>query len=243
MHREQHYYKKRISTMALKVIGAGLARTGTASLKVALEQLGVGRCYHMTDVLQNPPRAKVWVDAANGNRDWDEIFADYGATVDYPGATFWEELADHYPDAKILLTIRDPNKWFESTNETVMSPELIKFIKKSPFGELMQRIIFDTLDNRMHEREFMVSYFEKRTADIIASVPADRLLVFQVKEGWGPLCEFLGVPVPDGDFPRVNSREETKQMLANMQAASQGGGLSEEAMVAAGQSLHGDADH
>lgn len=224
--------------MALKIIGAGLGRTGTASLKVALEQLGMGKCYHMTDVLQDPPRGKAWVEAAKGNADWDTIFDGYGGSVDYPGCTFWEELADYYPDAKIILTTRDPVRWWESANETIMSQMLIDGIKGSPFGELMQRIVFDTVENRMGDKDFMVSYFEKRNAEIIEEVPPERLLVYQVREGWGPLCEFLGKPIPEVEFPRINSREETRELISGM--LSQEGGLSEEAMSAAGKSLHGN---
>lgn len=224
--------------MALNIIGAGLGRTGTASLKVALEQLGMGHCYHMSEVLQDPPRGKGWIEAAKGNPDWDSIFDGFGCSVDYPGCTFWEELADYYPDAKIILTTRDPVRWWESTNETIMSQMLVDGIKGSPFGELMQRIVFDTVDNRMRDKDYMVSYFEKRNAEIIEKVPADNLLVYEVKEGWGPLCEFLGKPVPDTEFPRVNSREETKALISGM--LSQKGGLSEESMTAAGKSVHGD---
>jgi hypothetical protein len=223
--------------MTLKVIGVGLGRTGTASVKVALEMLGTGHGYHMSEVLQNPAKAKDWIDAANGNADWDKIFDGYGTSVDYPGCTFWQELADYYPDAKLLLTVRDPVRWFDSTNETIMSEMLVNGIKNSPFGELMQRIVFDTVENRMRDKDYMVDYFEKRNADIIASVPAERLLVYQVKEGWGPLCEFLGVPVPDEDFPHINSREETRLLIEKMTSGK--GGMSEEAMVAAGKSVHG----
>lgn len=226
--------------MALTIIGAGLGRTGTASLKVALEMLGTGHSYHMSEVLQNPAKVKDWVEASKGNADWDKIFDGYGSTVDYPGCTFWQELADFYPDAKIILTKRDPERWFESTNETIMSEMLVNGIKNSPFGELMQRIVFDSVDNRMRDRDYMVSYFKKRCDDIVAAVPADRLLVFEVKQGWGPLCEFLGLPQPDEEFPHVNSREETRLLIEKM--TSREGGMSEDAMVAAGKSVHGSAE-
>ena len=222
--------------MGLKIIGAGVGRTGTASLKVALEQLGTGKSYHMTEVLQNPPLGKAWVEAAkSGNGDWDAIFEGYGSSVDYPGCTFWRELADYYPDAKLILTVRDPVSWYESINETIMSQMLINGAKDSPFGELMQRIVWGTVDNRMEDKEYMVSYFEKRTQEIIDAMPAERLLVFRVKEGWGPLCEFLGLPVPDTDFPHINSREETKQLIAGLTSR----GISEESMAEAGKSVHG----
>ena len=169
--------------MPLRVIGAGLGRTGTASLKVALEHLGVGRCYHMSEVVKGPERIQDWIDAADGKPDWDQIYGDYGATVDYPGCTFWQALAAYYPDAKVLLTVRDPQSWFDSTHATIMAPEFRAFMRNSPFGTMTQKTIYDTLDNRMDDREFMVSYFERRTADIVNAVPPERLLVYRVKEG------------------------------------------------------------
>ncbi len=228
--------------MALKIIGAGMGRTGTASLKVALEALGLGRCYHMSEILQKPERSEDWINAANGNPDWDKIFNDYGATVDNPGCGFWKEIADYYPDAKVILTIRDAEKWFESTNETIHSLEFATFIKNSPWGEMVQKTVYDTMENRMQDKDFMVTFFNKRTDEIVNTIEPDRLLVYQVKEGWGPLCEFLDLPVPDMEFPRINSRDETKELIANMTAAS-GEQLSDEAMAAAGRELHGDKTH
>ncbi len=225
--------------MALKIIGAGLGRTGTASLKVALESLGFGHCYHMTEIMQNPDFIPGWMDAANGIPDWDKIFHDYGATVDYPACSFWRELAEHYPDAKIILTVRDANSWFDSTSETIMSPKFSDFIKNSPWGEMVRKTIWETLDNRMGDRDFMVPYFNKRNQEIIDTLPSDRLLVYQVKEGWGSLCDFLGVPVPDTGFPRINSREETRELLEGLIAAS-GESLNDEAAASAAHKLHGD---
>ena len=225
--------------MALKVIGAGMGRTGTASLKVALESLGIGPCYHMSEVLKNPGRSVDWVNAAQGNADWEKIFSDYSATVDNPGCNFWRELADYYPDARVILTIRDAEQWFESTNETIHSAEFAGFIENSPFGEMVQKTVWDVMGNRMQDREYMIEFFENRSAEIVNTIAADRLLVYRVSEGWKPLCEFLDVPIPDMEFPRINSRDETKQMLASLIAAS-GGPVSEEAMEAAGRQLHGD---
>lgn len=224
--------------MSLNIIGAGLGRTGTASLKVALEMLGTGHGYHMSEVLQDPSKAKDWIDAADGNADWDKIFDGYGSSLDYPGCTFWEELAEHYPDAKIILTVRDPVRWYDSVTETIMSEMLVEGTKNSPFGELMKRVVFDTVDNRMQDKDFMVAYFEKRNADIIASAPAERFLLFRVRDGWEPLCDFLGLPIPDEEFPHINSREETRLLIEKMTSGA--GGMSEEAMIAAGKSVHGD---
>src|SRR5262245_19137133 len=118
--------------MAVQLIGAGLGRTGTPSLKFALEQIGFGPCYHMPEVMLNPEASQHWVRAANGNPDWEAIFNGFVATVDFPGCTFWRELADYYPDAKVLLSVRDPEQWFESTQETIFSEAARKMLSQGP---------------------------------------------------------------------------------------------------------------
>jgi hypothetical protein len=225
--------------MALKIIGAGMGRTGTASLKVALETLNIGRCYHMSEVLKNLEYIQYWINAADGSPDWDKIFSGYSATVDNPGCNYWKELAAYYPEAKVILTTRDANTWFDSTNETIHSVEFARFMKNSPFGEMIQKTMWDRMENRMQDRAYMVEFFNKRSAEIIDSIAAERLLVYQVSDGWEPLCEFLDVPVPDIIFPRINSRNETKELLASMMAAS-GDQLREDAMAKAGRELHVD---
>ena len=206
--------------MALKIIGAGLGRTGTASIKVALEELGIGRCYHMGEVMQNPMHIDHWLNAADGNPDWDQYLGDYAATVDYPACTFWRELAEYYPDAKVLLSVRNATSWFESTSTTIMLPKFNEFIAGSPIGELIRRTIWDTLEHRMGDQDYMGSYFDRRNEEIRRAIPEDRLLVYEVKHGWEPLCEFLNLPVPDKPFPRVNGRDETRQLIATMMAQS-----------------------
>ena len=197
-----------------------MGRTGTASLKVALEELGIGRCYHMGEVLQNQSHMDNWIDAADGNPDWDSFLGDYAATVDYPACTYWRELSEYYPDSRVLLTVRDANSWYESTHATILSPKFNEFIKGSPFGEMCRKTIWNSLDHRMEDRDFMVSYFDRRNEEIREAIPADRLLVYEVKQGWEPLCEFLESPVPHNAFPRVNSRDETKQLIASLMAQS-----------------------
>lgn len=223
--------------MALKLIGVGMGRTGTASLKVALEQLGLGTCYHMSEVMQHPESIQDWIDAADGEPDWNRIFENYGATVDNPGCGFWKELTSYYPDAKVVLTVREADKWFESTSETIHSAEFAEFIKNSPWGEMIQKTVFDTMENRMLDREFIVSWYNSRNKEIIETIEPERLLVYEVKEGWGPLCKFLDVPVPDTEFPRVNSREETRQLISGLINAS-GEKLSDTAMSDAASKLH-----
>ena len=198
--------------MTLKVIGSGLGRTGTMSTKLALEQLGFAPCHHMVEMFQHPETLPLWIDAGNGNGDWDAMFEGYSAMVDHPGCAYWRDLADHYPDAKILHTVRDPDKWFDSTQATIFNPD-----RPGPPGGPM-KVFFDQLyawyGGDMHDRGFMTDFFRRHTEAVIAGVPQDRLLVFNVAEGWAPLCGFLGVPVPDTPYPRENSTQEFQTRVA-----------------------------
>lgn len=206
--------------MPLKVIGAGLGRTGTASLKVAIERLGIGRCYHMGEMIAHIEHAAMWINASRGEADWDALLADYAATVDYPACNFWQELAERYPEAKILLSVRDANQWFESTQETIFAPHFVEHMRNGPFKELGERVVWSEFQGRMHDRDFMVPYFENRIEEIKRSVPAERLLVYEVKQGWEPLCEFLDVRVPEEPFPRVNARDDTVRLIEAMMSDS-----------------------
>jgi hypothetical protein len=208
--------------MALKVIGAGLGRTGTASLKLGLEQLGFGPCYHMGEVLPHLDRVPLWVQAGRGNADWDAIFGGYRSAVDYPACSFWREQLDRYPDAKVILSTRSAESWFESVNGTIMSPQVNEWIRTSPLKEFFELCVWKDFEPRIHDRDYMVDYFKRREEEIKSQVPPDRLLVFRARDGWGPLCEFLGVAAPDTEFPRVNSREETRKTLEDMMAAGEG---------------------
>ena len=200
--------------MALKIIGAGLGRTGTLSLKLALEQLGFGPCYHMVEVFLHPEAVGLWMKAAEGNPDWDTTFNGYAATVDYPGCDFWRELAGFYPEAKVLLTVRDPDQWFESTQATIFSPESIKRMIAGPMAAFVKKTAHSAFGDRIHDRDFMVEKFKQHYAEVERTIPASRLLVYEVKQGWEPLCRFLNVPVPSTPFPRKNSREEMSAMMA-----------------------------
>jgi hypothetical protein len=206
--------------MTLKVIGAGYPRTGTSSLKLALEQLGFGRCHHMREVIMDLPSARLWVEAADGHPDWERIFEGYQSCTDAPGCSFWRELADLYPDAKVLLSVRDPEQWFESTQATVFSDEMLGRQMGTPMAEFFSKIVTREFGEHIHDREFMLAQFERRTQEVIAAIPVPRLLVYDVKEGWEPLCAWLGVPVPEGAFPHTNTREEMLQLRA---AIAQGG--------------------
>jgi hypothetical protein len=198
--------------MTLKVIGAGFGRTGTLSLKAALEQLGFGPCYHMVEVFKNPNAPQWWIDAADGKPDWPKIFDGYNATVDWPNATFYAELADFYPDAKVILTERDPEAWYTSTQNTIFADAT------APGRPAMFRKVIGALfDQRMNEHDHVIAVFKRHNAEVRRRIAPERLLVYEVAQGWEPLCKFLGVPVPDAPMPRTNSTEEFVQRRAAMQ--------------------------
>jgi Sulfotransferase domain len=175
----------------------------------------------MSEVLGNPGGIGPWMDAADGRPDWDAVFRGYRSSVDFPACAFYRELAAAYPEAKVVLTMRDAGSWFESVNETIMNPKVNAHLAKSPFGEMVGRIVLARFDHRVDDREHMVECFERHVEEVKESIPADRLLVYEVKEGWGPLCEFLGMDAPTEPFPRVNTRDETRALLEQVMAASQ----------------------
>jgi Sulfotransferase domain len=206
--------------MSLKVIGAGLGRTATFSLKFALEHLGLGPCYHMSEVFAGARRTiPLWLEVIKGRPDWDSIFDGYQSTSDYPACSYWRELADYYPKAKIVLTLRDADSWFESVSQTIFSEQMQGPLAGSPIEEMMRGAIFDAFGGRVKDRGFMTEWFNRRNQAVIDTLPAQRLLVYTPKQGWGPLCSFLGLAVPDAPFPRVNSRDEIGQ------ASKEHGGL------------------
>ena len=197
--------------MALEVIGAGLGRTGTLSLKLALEHIGFGKCYHMSEMIAHMrDHLPLWLRTAHGDPQWDAIFAGYRSSTDYPGCMFWRELAAKYPDAKVILTTRDADRWFESVTATVMSPQHRARLEGDPaMAEFFRLTVFTgDLESRLGDRDRMVEYFNAWNQSVIDEVPADKLLVYRAGDGWEPLCRFLGVPVPPEPYPRVNSREE-----------------------------------
>lgn len=210
--------------MPLAVIGAGLPRTGTYSLKHALEQLGYGRCHHMAEVFENPPLARHWEQVFDREDvDWENVFDGYGATVDAPSCWVYQELAARYPGAKVLLTRRsDPDAWVRSMQATTMNPDFRAAMLQSPLAPMMQKMGAFVMGNAgvaaeapppdgpppAPDGDTLVQLYEQHNAAVRAAIPAERLLEFQVADGWEPLCDFLGKPVPDTPFPRMNSTEE-----------------------------------
>ncbi|MGJ8561994.1 MAG: sulfotransferase family protein [Alphaproteobacteria bacterium] len=194
--------------MTLKVIGAGFGRTGTASLKVALEKLLESPCYHMSEVLGTAGHVDLWLDAAAGNPDWNAIFGGYAATVDFPASYYWRELADAYPEAKIILSVRDAERWFESTQDTIFSKTMQGLQSGTKWGRMAKATINDHIGGDLNDREGLINAFNDHSARLKAAFGPDRLLVFEAKDGWAPLCEFLGVPQPEGEYPHINSKAE-----------------------------------
>lgn len=195
--------------MPLAAIGAGLGRNATLSLKFAFEHLGLGPCHHMTEVFADARRqVPLWLDAARGEADWEAIFAGYRSTCDYPSASFWREIAAHYPKAPVVLVTRDPDSWFDSVSETIFSPWMQDAHFGTPEHRLMQETIFARIDGDVTNRTFLTDWYLRRNAAVVAGLAPERLLHFDPRDGWEPLCAFLGVEVPDVPFPRVNSRAQ-----------------------------------
>ncbi|MEQ9314326.1 MAG: sulfotransferase, partial [Henriciella sp.] len=207
--------------MSLKVIGAGFGRTGTLSMKAALEQLGYTKCHHMLEVFPSDRQLDAWHGIGGGGTpDWDDIFDGFQASVDFPSSAYWRELAAHHPDAKIVLTTRSFDSWYESAMETIypVSRDIpgwmtiipkVRKIKEMTYGTIWNRLFDDRFEDKEHAR----AVFEKHEADVKATFGPDRLLVFHPKEGWEPLCAFLGQPIPDTPFPNVNDRADFKKRI------------------------------
>ena len=236
--------------MALEVIGAGFGRTGTKSLKAALEELGFGPCYHMFELFGHPEHVELWEAAARGKFvDWNQLFGRYRATTDWPACSFYEELMQSYPDAKVILTLRDPNRWYESIYNTVYikrriaSSAVFRFLRRLGLRRfdgnkflllvlragtlvglfrpgmyrgagLNDRLIWeDTFGGNLEDRQHAIEVFERHNEEVKRRVPVERLLVYEIEEGWGPLCEFLGVEEPDKPFPHLNDTHTARKVI------------------------------
>jgi len=207
----------------LNIIGAGFGRTGTMALKLALEQLGFGPCYHMTEIVKNSGHARLWRAVHSGQAvSWPELFARYRAAVDWPACHYYHELMDAFPDAKVILTIRDPDNWYDSMANTLYSLKVAadarllarqERLRAGPAPEPApgRRIWEDTFPGRFEDRAHAIAVFERHNARVMQTVPAGRLLVYQVSEGWPPLCGFLGVEPPQEPFPQINSTQSFRE--------------------------------
>jgi len=198
--------------MTMHVIGVGVGRTGTYSLKLALDRLGLGPCHHMEEVLHNQPvQVPLWTAAVAGQPDWEAIYDGYESAVDWPTAGFFRELAAAYPSAKFVLTLRSPERWAESFSQTIYklmaerdrAPEDMQAWLDMAVGVIDKTGFPGGLDTAG-----LMTAFTAHNEAVKAAIPADRLLIYQVKDGWGPLCAFLGKTAPGEPFPRSNDRGE-----------------------------------
>ena len=208
----------------MQVIGAGFGRTGTMSLKGALEQLGFGPSFHMIDVARQPELLPGWQAAVDGEVvDWTQLLDGWGSTVDWPACTFWEQIWQQFPDAKVLLSVRDPEAWYASCRKSIhasaqaavkgeleggsvdVSPEAMKMINGLIWN--------GTFEGRFDDKDFAIDVFNRHNEDVKSKVPADKLLVYEIGEGWEPLCEFLEVPVPDSPMPHLNDATSFRAMV------------------------------
>jgi len=187
-----------------------MGRTGTLSLKSALELLGLGPTYHMVEVIDHPEHGAAWHRTAHGGPiEWN-IFDGYQSILDWPAAAYWREIAAHYPQAKVILSLRDPESWYKSVTDTIYQRLIDPLPADAPeerrrHRAMSRKIVLEgTFGNRFEDKAHAVGVFERHNQSVRDSIAPDRLLVFNVKEGWEPLCRFLGVPIPDEPFPRLN---------------------------------------
>jgi len=205
----------------VEIVGAALGRTGTLSLKSALDKLGY-KTYHMAEVISNPSTdIPLWLGIHRGTLSAKEvddalIAKGYNAGVDFPGAPYWKEFFALHPNAKVILTVRDPEKWYESNLESIYQlvdkrpPRFIRWVASSPLwalGDMVQETIWDGFyEGKFKDKEYAINKFNNYINEVKSTVPKEQLLIFDIKDGWGPLCKFLDKPVPQGPFPFVNDR-------------------------------------
>lgn len=198
----------------LKVVGAGVGRTGTHSLKLALEQLLGGTCHHMAEVIVRPEEIPIWTNAIDGKPiDWGQLMAPYTAQVDWPGASFWPELTEANPDALVILSVRDPDDWYTSCINTIFEGMEVMLEAGDAWMAALIKMFGERFSDRLDDRNAMVAAFEKHNDAVRAGVASERLLEWTTSDGWGPICERLGVPVPAEEFPLTNSTVEFREML------------------------------
>ena len=208
--------------MTLKVIGSGLGRTGTLSLKTALEHLGFSPCHHMKEVAMSSKQIHWFWKASKGEKvNWRLVFDKFEAAVDWPAAAYYEQLSKEFPEAKIVMGVRDPEAWYRSVSETIYTvapniPGWLKFIfppAKKWVQMVEQTIWTNELEGRFEDKEFTIEFFNQRIKEVKQNIPSERLLIHRPQDGWEPLCGFLGVPIPKKPYPWVNEAKEIKRAV------------------------------
>ncbi|RWM24534.1 sulfotransferase family protein [Mesorhizobium sp.] len=198
--------------MSIRVMGTGFGRTGTDSMREALTMLGFGPCHHMYEVIRNEEQKRLWRALARGAApDWDRLFAGYKSCVDWPSAHYWRELIEAYPQARVILTWRSPESWWESFAKTIL-PAISDSQDQESLGiALIAKQVFG---GRPHDRAHAIAVYEANVEAVLRSVPAERLLVHKLGDGWEPLCAHLGVPVPAEPYPNRNTTKEFRTALS-----------------------------
>ncbi len=206
--------------MTLLLVGTGFGRTGTHSMMLALDMLGLGPCHHMRVLLADPDQQARWDSFAHGAiPDWDKAFAGFRSAVDWPSAFYWHDLIDHYPDAKVLLTLRSAESWWDSYSQTILT----HLVRERGTGSWIDTVLAgQVMAGQPDNRDVAIAAFNANTAAVRAAVPNSRLIVHEVGDGWGPLCEGLGLAIPTEEYPRSNSTAEfLARHAARMAAAAQ----------------------
>ena len=200
--------------MTLQVVGAGVGRTGTHSLKVALEQLLGGPCHHMVECFGRPEQIAGFTAAVGGAPvDWTALMADFTAMVDFPGSLFWREIAAANPDAPILLSTRDADGWYTSASNTIFLSMDSAPPEMQPWMQTVKRMLHDRFSDDFENKDAMIAAYEAHNAAVRAEVPANRLIDWTAGDGWGPICAALKVPVPAEPFPVTNTTKEFREMI------------------------------
>lgn len=220
--------------MSLKIIGAGFPRTGTTTLKKALEVLGYDKTYHFKDLIANPKKLKHWQELENdGQTDFAQLFNGFAATVDFPGYPYYKILMKEYPNAKVILTKRNFEGWYESMSKTIWKSKqktifekiilrikmifnerlrdvfkCIKFMRKTYLGKQFN----NAFDSKSKAEKIFFAHID----EVTRHVPKKQLLIYEVADGWQPLCDFLGVQIPDESFPHLNKKENFRKMVKTM---------------------------
>jgi hypothetical protein len=206
--------------MALQVIGSGFGRTGTKSLKAALERLGFGPCHHMHEIVEHPDQVPFWRAIAAGEQvDWHAVFAGYRSQVDWPGAHVWRDTALAFPEAKVIHTIRPDDSWWSSFERTI--GKLMRRHEDLPLPPHVQDILRiwnhmvgkPVFGGDLKDKAAAIAAFHRQTNAVQNALPPERLLIFDVAEGWQPLCDFLGVDTPSEPFPHHNLRADFWEIL------------------------------
>ncbi len=204
----------------MRVIGAGLGRTGTNSLKIALEQLLNGPCYHMFELFQRPQDVGVWHAATKGEKaDLRALMTGWTATVDWPAAPLFDKLADEFPDAKVLLSVRDPVEWYRSANRTIFEVGRQRDGSPNPLGDLVDDQFRQWLTSDVDDEDETIAGFIRYNERVRRIIPPERLIEWHTGDGWDPICAGLDIPVPERPFPHSNSTEDFQAVVA---AARQG---------------------